>query len=204
MPSCENHPDRARMDTETFRKCVVSEWCAWFVEALNLGYVLAGEFRSRSSAQILSVRNWFEMLWTHARGVAAKMVKRQAGRDRSTRLLVAEAMRKKGALVSTYAPVAQGILRSLPNMAGRYVTAVALLPKVATPFLVGAEATRVSLEESAVFSFHRAVADVVLGDECGRLPAATLAKFFRHVGLLIRLAVGGGGFGRCPHSTGVA
>ncbi len=201
MVPSEDLPDRAWIDSESLRKSVVIERRAGFVKALDLGYVLARKFRPCAPSQILRMGHWLKVVWADARRITTQMVKRQSVRDWSAALFVAETVGEDGTIIPPDASVAEMILRTLPDVARRYVTAVPFFPEIVRPLHARSDATRVSSDESPVLALDHSPVGVVLGDECGRLPAATFAKFFSHVGLLNRLAVGGGGIGRCPHFT---
>jgi hypothetical protein len=200
MVAAADCPDSARVNTESLCKGVVGEWRAGYVEATNLGYVFMGKFRSCASAQVLRVRHWFKMIRAQTGRIATEVVKRQSLRNRSVCLFVTEAVREDSSTVPTYPPIPERIFGVLPDPARRYVTAVDHIPQIVAPFHTWRDSTVVAFDEASVLTLHCAISSVVLGDERGRLSTATLAKFFSHVGLLNRLAVGGGGIGRCPHS----
>jgi hypothetical protein len=133
--------------------------------------------------QILDMGYGFQMVWTNARAIVAKVIYLQSFWNRAKGVFVSYAMRR---IMLPESAISLSVYVSVPDQTHRGESTIPLIPQLFTPGRTWLQTCRVPMTKTSWATFKKVCE--LSTPAFAELPTRLKA----HVGLLLRLTLGGG------------
>lgn len=161
----------------------------------DLRNLILGEFRSTATMQVLSMSYGFQVFRMNARAIVAKVIYLQSFWNWTKGAFVGHAMRST---VLPESAISLSVYVSVPDKTHRGESTITLVPQIFTPDRTWLQARRMSVTETSGMALEK------ICELSTSAFAEMPTRLKTHVGLLLRLTLGGGVLAllRSPHLIG--